>query len=40
MDIMAALKHEEAKLQMQMGKLQQQLDMVRAAMKVLKRGYD
>ncbi len=38
MDIMAALKHEEAKLQQQLGKLQQQLNTVRAAMKVLRRG--
>jgi len=38
MNIMAALKQEEAKFQIQMGKLQQQLDTVRAAMKVLKGG--
>jgi hypothetical protein len=33
---MAAVKQEEAKFQIQMGKLQQQLDTLRAAMKVLK----
>ncbi len=38
MNIMAALKQEEAKIQIQMGKLQQQLDTLRAAMKVLKGG--
>jgi hypothetical protein len=36
MNIMAALKQEEAKFQIQMGKLQQQLVTVRAAVKVLK----
>ncbi len=38
MNIMAALRQEEAKFQIQMDKLQQQLDTVRAAMKVLKGG--
>jgi len=33
MNIMAALKQEEAKFQIQMGKLQQQLDTLRAAMR-------
>ena len=36
MDIVAALKREEAKFQKQIDALQQQLDTVRAAMKVLK----
>jgi peptidoglycan hydrolase CwlO-like protein len=35
MDILAALKQEEAKLQKQADTLRQQLDAVRAAMKVL-----
>jgi peptidoglycan hydrolase CwlO-like protein len=37
MDILAALKQEEAKLQKQADKVRQQLDAVRAAMKVLGR---
>ncbi len=38
MNILAALKHEEAKLQKQADKVRQQLDAVRAAMKILGRG--
>jgi hypothetical protein len=37
MDISAALRQEEAKLQKQSDKLRQQLDAVRAAMKILGR---
>jgi peptidoglycan hydrolase CwlO-like protein len=37
MDILSALKQEEAKLQKQADKVRQQLDAVRAAMKVLGR---
>jgi len=37
MDILAALKHEEAKLQKQADKVRKQLDAVRAAAKVLGR---
>ncbi len=37
MDILAALKHEEAKLQKQADKVRKQLDAVRAAVKVLGR---
>ncbi len=37
MDILAALRQEEAKLQKQADTLRQQLDAVRAAMKVLGR---
>ncbi len=37
MDILAALKQEETKLQKQADKVRQQLDAVRAAMKVLGR---
>jgi hypothetical protein len=35
MDILAALKQEEAKLEKQVSVAQQQLDTVRAAMKIL-----
>ena len=38
MNILAALKQEEAKLQKQADKVRQQLDAVRAAMKTLGRG--
>ncbi len=38
MNILAALKREEAKLQKQADKVRQQLDAVRAAMKILGRG--
>jgi hypothetical protein len=38
MDILAALKQEEAKLQKQAGIVRQQLDTVRAAIKILGRG--
>jgi len=37
MNILAALKHEEAKLQKQADKVRQQLDAVRAARKILGR---
>jgi hypothetical protein len=37
MDILAAIKREERKLQKQLGKLQRQLDGVQAAAKVLGR---
>ena len=37
MDILVALKQEEAKLQKQAGRVRQQLDTVRAAMKILGR---
>jgi hypothetical protein len=37
MDILAALKQEEAKLQKQADKVRQQLDAVRAARKILGR---
>ena len=37
MDILAALRQEEAKLQKQADKVRQQLDPVRAAMKILGR---
>jgi hypothetical protein len=37
MNILAALKQEEAKLQKQAGRVRQQLDTVRAAMKILGR---
>jgi len=37
MDIVTALKHEEAKLQKQADKVRQQLDAVRAARKILGR---
>jgi hypothetical protein len=37
MNILAALKQEEAKLQKQAGIVRQQLDAVRAAMKILGR---
>ena len=37
MNILAALKHEEAKLQKQADKVRKQLDAVRAAVKVLGR---
>jgi hypothetical protein len=37
MDILAALKHEEAKLQKQADKVRQQLDAVRTARKILGR---
>ncbi len=37
MDILAALKQEEAKLERQANVVQQQLDTVRAAMKILGR---
>jgi hypothetical protein len=37
MDIVAALRQEEAKLQKQADKVRQQLDAVRAAMKILGR---
>jgi len=37
MDIVAALKQEEAKLQKQADRVRQQLDTVRAAMKILGR---
>jgi hypothetical protein len=38
MDILAALKQEEAKLEKQVNIAQQQLDAVRGAMKILGRG--
>jgi len=38
MDIVAALRQAEAKLQKQADKVRQQLDAVRAAMKILGRG--
>ena len=38
MDILAALKQEEAKLQKQADIVQQQVDTVRAAIKILGRG--
>ena len=38
MDILAALKHEETKLQKQADMVRQQLDTVRTAMKILGRG--
>ena len=38
MDILAALKQEEAKLQKQADMVRQQLDTVRTAMKILGRG--
>ena len=38
MDILAALRQEEAKLQKQADKVRQQLDAVHAAMKILGRG--
>jgi hypothetical protein len=38
MDILAALKQEEAKLQKQADIVRQQLDTVRTAMKILGRG--
>jgi hypothetical protein len=38
MNILAALGKEEAKLQKQANKVRQQLDAVRAAMKILGRG--
>jgi hypothetical protein len=38
MDILVALKQEEAKLEKQVNVAQQQLDAVRAAMKILSRG--
>lgn len=38
MDILAALKHEETKLQRQEDIVRQQLDTVRAAIKILGRG--
>ena len=38
MDILAALKQEEAKLQKQADSAKQQLDTVRAAIKILGRG--
>ncbi len=38
MDILAALKQEEAKLQKQADVVQQQVDTVRAAIKILGRG--
>ena len=38
MDILAALKHEETKLQKQADAAKQQLDTVRAAIKILGRG--
>ena len=38
MDILAALKQEQAKLQKQADKVRQQLDAVRAAVKILGRG--
>jgi hypothetical protein len=38
MDILAALRQEEGKLQKQADNLRQQLDAVRAAMKILGRG--
>ena len=37
MNILAALKHEEAKLQKQADRVRQQLDAVRAARKILGR---
>ena len=37
MDILAALRQEEAKLEKQADKVRQQLDAVRAAMKILGR---
>ena len=37
MDILAALKHEETKLQKQADMVRQQLDTVRTAMKILGR---
>jgi hypothetical protein len=38
MDILAALRQEEAKLEKQADVVQQQLDAVRAAVKILGRG--
>jgi flagellar biosynthesis/type III secretory pathway ATPase len=40
MDILAALRQEEAKLQKQADTVRQQLDTVRAAMKILGREVD
>jgi hypothetical protein len=39
MDILAALRREEAKLEKQAGVARQQLDTVRAAMKILRGGH-